>query len=79
MQNAKCKIGIYLTVTTHYVILSEAALCAAKSKTAPAGAYLPPGGRWIFRFAPWKGKTEKTDEERRNLQVQKKPDMVRKP
>ena len=21
-----------------------------------------PGGRWIFRFAPWKGKTEKTDE-----------------
>ena len=44
-----------------------------------AGAYLPPGGRWIFRFAPWKGKTEKTDEERRNLKVQKKPDMVRKP
>ena len=32
MQNAKCKIGVYLTVTTHYVILSEAALCAAKSK-----------------------------------------------
>jgi hypothetical protein len=23
MQNAKCKIGIYLAVTTHYVILSE--------------------------------------------------------
>ena len=21
-----------------------------------------PGGRWIFRFAPWKGKREKTDE-----------------
>ena len=32
MQNAKCKIGIYLAVTTYYVILSEAALCAAKSK-----------------------------------------------
>jgi hypothetical protein len=21
-----------------------------------------PGGRWIFQFAPWKGKLEKTDE-----------------
>ena len=26
------QIGIYLTVTTHYVILSEAAQSAAKSK-----------------------------------------------
>ena len=41
------------------------------------GAYLPPGGRWIFR--PDEGGTKKTDEERRDVGHCRKPVITHKP